>query len=31
MGRDRLAWWYRKYAGEQSVADQRLYQAAEEE
>ena len=27
--RDGMCWWYRKYAGEQSAADQSLYEAAE--
>lgn len=27
--RDGMCWWYRKYAGEQSPVDQRLYEAAE--
>ena len=31
MVRDGLAWWYRKYAGEQSAVDQRLYKTAEDQ
>lgn len=31
MVRDGLAWWYKKYAGEQSLVDRRLYEAAEDQ